>query len=645
MKSIHGPVRHIRSTVFLTVAAIALLAGGGSASAFSESPELKAKVDDGTLPSVDQRLPEAPAVIEPYTRVGEYGGVIRSAINGDGDYNSILRSVGVQGLMRWTLDFSDVVPNVAESVTHNDDYSEFTFALRKGMKWSDGEPFGADDLMFFFEDLLPNKEFFQTPPSLYSVDGKLVTATKIDDSTVKVAFAAPYRSFLEALASPPGQGPVLYAKHYCQQFHPKYAENIDALMRQNNAADWAALMRMKCADIELPARWASTERPTIDPWVITEPYTGSATRVVLSRNPYYWQVDTAGNQLPYTDALQFSVMNGMETVLLAAFNGQIDLQTRLIDPISNLPVLSQNAEKGGYTIMRLQGTNANAAGLQINQTTQNVPLRKLIATPGFSKALSLGIDREEINEIVFFGQGQPGQIGPLPGTKFYNEQLGTQFIAHEPEEANNILDELGLTKRDAQGFRVFPENGQRITMYAIASLAKPWLIEVLELVRQQWEDIGINLSIQSSERSLFYDRAQNNDYDISVDAIVGGLDATQDMRAILAVHPLDSRQSIPWVKWYQSGGTQGEEPSENMKQRLELLQQWSIEPDQEKADAIFREILVLAADAFEVIGTVLPPPMLGIRNSKLLNVFDEMPSGWSYATPGGSLPQQYFFEK
>ena len=632
-----------RGVVTAAIMGATFLSGTGAAFAFNEAPQLKALVDAGKLPPVDQRLPTPPEVVTPLERVGQYGGVLRQALRGDADHNAILRAIGQQGLTRWKMDFSDVVPNVAESWTVNEDSSEYTFNLRKGMKWSDGAPFTADDILFFVQDLLPDPAFFKSPPARYVINGKLMTGEKIDDYTVKLKFAGPYRTFPEEMATPVGQHPVLYAKHYCQQFHPKYAKDIDALIKAANANDWPTVMRQKCADIEVPARWANRDRPTLDPWLITEPYTGGATRVEVMRNPYFWQVDTAGNQLPYIDEIQFSVIADPEAILLTAMNGQLDLQTRHLNAISNKPVLSENMEKGGYQIMEMRDLNTNSLGLFINQTTPNLPLRELIRALDFRKALSLATDRNEINEIVFLGQGKPAQVGPLPQHRLYNDQLHTQFIDHDLAGADKLLDGMGLTKRDGQGFRVYPDGSGRISIGVIVSIANPWHSEVLELMRRQWAEAGIELVIQPSERSLYYDRAQNNDYDISVDSVPGGLDVTQDPRAIIAVHTLDSRQSIPWVRWYESQGKAGEEPSDSMKQRMRLLDQWKVEPDQAKADAIFGQILQLAADAFEVIGTVEPPPQLGVRSSKLVNVFDEMPFGWTYGTPGPSMPQQYFF--
>ncbi len=609
----------------------------------TEAPELAERVAAGELPPVEERLPTAPEVVEPLEGLGSYGGSMRQALRGNADHNAILRAVGAQGLVRWTKDFTSVVPNVAESFEVNEDASEYVFHLRPGMRWSDGHPFTADDILFFVEDLLPDTTFFQSPPSRYVVNGELMQAEKLDDHTVKVTFAGPYRSFLEELATPLGQHMVLYAKHHCSQFHPKYADNLDALIAQARANDWATVMRQYCGDIELPARWANLDRPTLDPWVITEPYTGGATRVVLERNPYFWQVDTEGQQLPYVDELAFTVIADLEAILLSAIGGQLDLQIRHVTDIANKPVLMANMAQGGYEVMEMRSIDANAAGLYLNQSTQNAELRELLRDRDFRVALSVAIDREQINDIVFLGQTTPRQIGPLPEHRLYNERLGTQHIEYDEAQANELLDSLGLERRDSDGFRLYPDSNRRLSLNAIVSIANTFQSEILELVRNSWRNVGVELVINASERSLFYDRAQNNEYDISIDNVPGGLNPQHDLRALIAVHPLESRQSIPWVRWYESGGTAGEEPTENMKKRLALYDEWRVTPDEAEADALFAELLELAAEAFEVIGIVEPAPQLGVRNAQMINVFDEMPFGWIYGTPGPSLLQQYSF--
>ncbi len=205
-----------RLTSLATVALGALLYPL-SLAAYQDAPMLQGK----GLPLVAERLPDQPEVIKPLQEVGSYGGTMRRFLSGSNDHNSILRFGGRQGLTRWKADFSQVIPNVAESWELNDDSSEFTFHLRKGMKWSDGHPFTADDIVFFVDDLLHNKDFYPNPPARYVIAGETMTAEKIDDHTVTLKFAASYGTFLTELATPLAQEPVLWAKHFCQQYHPR----------------------------------------------------------------------------------------------------------------------------------------------------------------------------------------------------------------------------------------------------------------------------------------------------------------------------------------------------------------------------------------------------------------------------------------
>lgn len=611
--------------------------------AYNEAPALAQAVKAGKLPPVAQRLPEDPEVIKPLQHIGTYGGVFHTALRGNGDGNAILRIISPQGLVRWNMNFSGVVPNLAESWTLSPDAKEYTFKLRRGVKWSDGAPFNADDILFAVNDLIGNKQFFSAPPTRYTTEGKLVTVEKVDPYTVKFRFTTPYRTFIEELASPLGQHPVMYPKHYCEQFHPKYNSKVDELVKAAHLQDWAALMRTRCGDIEVATRWSNPEKPTLDPWVITEPYVGGATRVVMQRNPYFWQVDTAGNQLPYIDTLNFPIISDIETIVLSAINGQLDFQVRHIFNIQNRPLLAENAARSHYKLLSLPDVNATATAVFINQSTKNDKLRPLFRNKDFRVALSLAMDRKEINDIIFLGQGEPWQIGPAKANKFYNEKLAKQYTNYDLNAANAILDKLGLP-RGADGFRSYPSGG-KVSMNVIVSLATSYQVQLLELLRKEWAKAGLELVIQSSERTLYYDRANNNDYDLSVDSLAGGYDPTQNPRGFLAVHPQESRQSLLWVKWYESGGKQGEEPPPSMKKRLQLYDQWKNARTDKEADELFRQILAISADELEVLGTVSPPKVTGVRNAKLMNVLDTMPWGWTYPSPGPSLVQQYYFAK
>ncbi|MDQ7988219.1 MAG: ABC transporter substrate-binding protein [Candidatus Dactylopiibacterium sp.] len=598
------------------------------------------------LPPVDQRLPEKPLVIKPLERTGQYGGTLRTAMRSNNDHNAILRVIGNQSLVRWSRDsLNSIEPNLATSWDISPDATTYTFHLIKGAKWSDGSPFTADDILFSMNDVLANKTFLNAMPADFQPGGEAVKVTKTDDYTVVFKFAKPYLPFLEKLATPVAQYPTMYQKKYCSQFHASFAkkDELDAKVKAANVKDWAQLLRNNCGDIEIPARWSNPNRPVMDPWVIKDPYSGSATKVVLERNPYFWQVDDKGNQLPYIDRVQFQLISEVETILLAAINGQLDFQVRHISAIQNRPVLAENQAKGKYKLVQSKGINANQVGLWLNHSTQNAKLQKLMRSHEFREAMSLAVDRKEINDIVFLGQAQPWQSGPQKGSKFYNEKLATQYLNLDLKKSNELLDKLGL-KKGADGFRSYPDGG-RVSMGMIVMISNSSLMQSAELLRKHLAKVGLELVINSSERSLFYDRANTNQYDISLDVFSGGLDPTFNPRPWLAIHPQESRMSLLWTRYYLTDGKQGEKPSPSMQKRLDLFDKWQVAKTPAEADDLFKQILAEAANEFEVIGVVAPAPNTGIRNAKLINVPAVMPDGWTWPTPGPSLVQQWAFTK
>ncbi|MBY6076327.1 ABC transporter substrate-binding protein [Vannielia litorea] len=577
--------------------------------------------------------------------IGTYGGKLRRMLGGSNDHNSILRIISPQGLTRWKADFSGVVPNVAESWETNEDGSEFTFKLREGMKWSDGEPFTADDVVFFVNDLLNNKEFYPNPPARFVVAGEPMQAEKVDDHTVTLKFAAPYGTFLTELATPLAQEPVLWAKHYCQQFHPAYNDDVQAMVDETEAVeDWPALYRLKCGEVEAPNRWSNPERPTLDPWVVTgEGYSAGSTQVVMERNPYFWQVDEEGNQLPYIDTLEMGVAQDNEALVLEAIAGNIDFQRRKISNPANKPVFAENAEKGGFEILDMINSNSNSMAIHFNHTHKNPQMRDFIRNKDVRVALSLGIDREEIIDIVYQGQGEPYQIGPRPTHVLYNEQLGKQHTEYDPDKANELLDAAGYAEMDDEGYRLFPD-GTRIVFNAqYTGVEQPDWGDSLEIIKEQWEEIGIELNSTSVERSIYYSRGEANEHDFMVWGAPGGLDPTLSPRDVLAVHPQASWFGIPWTRWYLSGGSEGEEPTESMKKRLALYDSFKQEADQEKALDIFRQIHQEAADEMEIIGISLAPNLVGVVNKNLMNAPRSLPSSWMYPDPGPTLPQTWYW--
>ncbi|MBI3507904.1 MAG: ABC transporter substrate-binding protein [Proteobacteria bacterium] len=607
-----------------------------------EAPDLAKLVADGKLPPLASRLPANPLVVRPLKATGGYGGTLRRGLRGSADHNGILRMIGNQGLVRWNLEFTDILPNVAESWTVNADATEFVFKLRAGMKWSDGKPFTADDVVFSIEDCAKNTELFRSPPSTLVVDGKAGTASRIDDTHVRFRFEAPYGTFLEQLATPLGQYPTLYPKHYAGQFHSRFNPRAAELAKAANLGDWTALFRARCGDIEIPSRWSNPEKPTLDAWTIAEPYVGGAMRVTMKRNPYFWQVDTDGKQLPYIDEIAFRIFQDLESLMLDVVTGKLDLQDRHIDNMQNRPTLAQNAQRGNYRLFNLANTNSQQVQIHPNLCHKDPAMRAMLGNKDFRQALSLGIDRTEIVDLVYLGQSEPWQLGPRPEHPWYDPRLGRQFTKHDPAEANRILDRIGYAKRDAQGFRLRPD-GRKVFFAIDVIPAGSDHVDALELVRRHWTAIGIDAKVNTIERALYYTRGDNNDHDMAVWIGPGGLDVILDARDYVAIHPQGSRYGLPWANWYVSAGKDGQEPPESQKRRMKLFDDARGANDPARRGTLMKELLALSADAFETIGICLAVNASGTASNRLQNVPDSIPNSWSFGNPGSALPQQFFF--
>jgi peptide/nickel transport system substrate-binding protein len=627
-------------------AAVAMLTMGFDAAAYQQSPMLDQAVKDGKLPPVDQRVPKDAEVVKPLDSIGKFGGIIhRILVGSSGDHNTIQRFVGPQGLVRWDPQYTKVIPNLAKSWEVSPDAREYTFHLREGLKWSDGAPFTTEDIMFYVDDILHNPDYYSgAPPSQFTIDGVPMTAEAKDATTVTFKFVKPNGMFLYDLASPYGVPPVLWAKHYCEQFHPKYNKNIDALLKEYKQTSWVDLYNFRCGLREKQSRWYNPDKPTLEPWVIKEPYYGSATRVVMERNPYFWQVDTAGNQLPYVDTIQYQIVLNEEAGTLAAIGGQIDMQVFHFDSLQNRPVLATNAEKGHYRLINTVSTASSAILIYPNLNVRDPRISAMLNQKEFREALSLGIDRKQIIELVYAGQGEPFQVGPPEGHPLYNEQLATQFTDYDPAKANALLDKLGYDKRDSSNFRL-DKDGKRLSLIAEAGAKIQLHADVLQLVVQYWQKLGIDARVDTIDNNYFQNRNANWEDQMQIaQTNGGGLDPIWRATDYVPIED-DSRFGPGWAMWYLTHGKEGVEPPQSVKDRLALYEQVRSSLPGEPQETLMKQVLQRSADAFEFFGITNPPLGQGIVNVDLKNVPDEMPNGFIYLTPQPTLPATYYFDR
>jgi len=610
---------------------------------YNESPMTAALVKEGKLPPVEQRLPKNPIVVKPLEEVGVYGGTLRRAWMGPGDRWGIAKiCYDANNLMRWASDSKTILPWLVEKYTISKDGRVFTFKLREGLKWSDGQPMTTDDVIFWYEDVIGNEELTPTFPSAFVQDGVRAKFVKVDNYTFRIEFKNPNPMFIYTF---PTQGWFIdnskgsfafYApKHYLMQFHPKYTpkDKIEALAKQKGFNKWYELFQFMIDYIQNP------DLPTMSPWKIVSKSPNEPV-FVMERNPYYPVVDTEGNQLPYIDRVVHYLVSDAEMINMKAVAGEIDFQARHMR-LPNYTLFMQNKEKGNYRILVWRtGTGADPA-IYLNQNVKDPVKRKLFQDVRFRQALSLAINREEINKILFFGLGVPMQAAIPPGSAYYDKAWAQAYAQYDPGRAKILLDAMGL-KVGKDGFRIGSDGKPIELVVSFTTYPGSANMSTMELIKSYWEAIGIKTIIKQVDRSLYTTQCNSGDIEIGVWVL--------DRMSNVAISPgrlLGTWTDGPWAplyaRWYWTKGQEGEEPTGDIRKIYDLWDEFNRTVDARKRDTIIRQIIALHRKNIWIIGTVGGIPQLVIVNNKLRNVPDGILWDDPFRSELNSFPEQFFF--
>jgi peptide/nickel transport system substrate-binding protein len=615
-------------------------------SKFHEAPALAEQVKAGKLPPVEQRLPEQPLVVPVVEKVGEYGGIWRRAFLGPADANNYVRVV-YDSLFRFTPDGADIEPKIALGAKPSADYKVWTILLRKGARWSDGEPFTADDILFWYNNVLLNKDLMPALPSwTRNADGSAVKVEKLDDTTVQFTYDRPATLFLSEIANQDGPDQSLamfLPAHYLKKFHPSFTpkDEIDRMAQAASFKSWTELFNAKATPAQNP------ERPTMAAWM---PVTRVSDQVfTLKRNPYYIGVDKEGNQLPYIDELRFTYFADQQALNLAAIAGDFDMQERHIQ-MTNYPVLKEQEKNGKYRVIIWPTFGGSDAVIAFNSTyTADPAIGKLLASKEFRIALSYAINRDEIKESVFLGLGEARQPVAAPWHPYFpGKEWATKYTEFDRDKANQMLDALGLTKHDPQGIRLMENGKPAIIEISVVPAFGAWP-DVAQLVAKDWEAVGIKTIVQIRERALHFSmRAANQlmteiwNEDTTAFPFTGGskFDPRNGPLQQLTVGPL-------YYRWLTSGGKEGVEPPEPQKRIMQLVDtaRGTGRDGQIKAA---QELFRIWADNVYEIGTIGLTPMVQgvvVINRKMHNVPNTLGNDWPLRSPGNARTEQFFFAK
>ncbi|MCL6547654.1 MAG: ABC transporter substrate-binding protein [Alicyclobacillus sp.] len=630
------------------VALIVTSLGSTAAVKYKEAPALAELVKAGKLPPVEQRLPEKPLVVKPLEKVGQYGGTWRLGMTAGGDDPSFYRIFAYEPLVRWDTEWKEILPNLAEKWKVNKDATEFTFYLRKGVKWSDGVPFTADDIMFWWEDVVLNKELSPSVPEWVTAGGKPATVTKVDDYTVKFTFAAPYGLFLQNVASANGRAMLNFPKHFAKGFHAKYVpkDQLDRMVKEGGYTSWT---NMFIAKVSQPdgggyGQFAVAGRPTLYAWMVEQPIGGSATQVVFVRNPYYFKVDPEGKQYPYIDRLVYTIYQDVAAMLLKATNGEIDCQARHFNTLPNKAVLYDNQKRGDYTFIDLINASSNTIVLHLNLTHKDKVMREIFQNKNFRIGVSHAINRQEIIDTVFMGQGKPAQPAPLEDTPYYNKQLATQYIEYNVKKANEYLDKAGLAKRDASGMRLRPD-GKPLSFVIEVANSFVEHVDAGNLIAKYLKAVGINAECKPEDRALMYQRKEANDLDAMIWGGEGGYGSIFDPRNFFP-NGTESAYAVAWAKWYMGVRDEtAEEPPAEVKKIMDAFKKVQTAPTIEGQIKAMKTFLQMSADYFFCIGVSTPPYGYGIVKNNMVNVPKKMIFAWQFPTMAPYNTFTFFFAK
>jgi peptide/nickel transport system substrate-binding protein len=593
-------------------------------SANPDSAALNARIrGNGDLPPLADRLPSEPLVVAPYDAIGTYGGTLDVLSNATEAGTSDFLSVRHVNLVRFSDDLQTIVPNVAKGWQWNEDFTQLTFFLREGHKWSDGAPFTSADVKYWYDNLALNPDVIAKPKDYVLVSGEPMTVDTPDAQTVVFNLPAPKPGLLAHFATSFAQG--FQPRHFLGKWDPKLNPDADAdaqaagfenglavLSAYFGNSDWTDTPSPLLNSPDKVANLPADVVPTLESH-ITIADTTEGRRLVA--NPYFFQVDTQGNQLPYISEQDEVYINENEVRILKLVNAEVDYKSQSLQ-LPSAPLLLENQEKGDYTVELKP--EITIATLAFNVTSEDPEKRKVFGDLRFRQAMSVALNREEMNETAFFGLGEPKQyIGFSPAPNFVDPKWSQYMAQYDPGMANSLLDEIGMKDLDGDGFRELP-NGDRLVLnlqFATQGLAG----QVVELVGQSWSEVGIQTTVKEVTPDEYRSAQSSNQLDVTM------WRKSQPMGIVLGnnelwVPPFENyfgiRTGMLWAEWVDSDGASGIEPPAYVKQLIADINAFqSTSAGTPESDVLGARLVENMVSNLLFIGTVQAPAPVYHRNA------------------------------
>ena len=616
-----------------------------------EAPVLRALVREGRLPPVAQRTGPEPVVMEGVDGIGRYGGTWQRLANSYDDLKTIYWRLSGSNLVRWSPQGYPLVPHIAKSWEVSADNRVYTFELRRGMRWSDGAPVTTEDIVYWYENEI---KYFNVQPKFLRAGATQGNVTKLDDLHVRFEFVQPNPLFLERLASTgmnyEDHTEHIVPSHYLRKYHPALGDQ-ELIRRAMEAFELASPV----AVYKKVKHYLNPEHPRLWPWVL-QTY-NPTTPQILVRNPYYWVVDTQGNQLPYLDRVVLDIRSN-NLIAVAAANGELSMQDRHIRYDDHIMLLG-GAAQHGYEVYHWKPSTQSLFTIFPNLNRRVDPARpetrwkhQLLNDTRFRQALSLAINRRDIINAEFNGQVEPAQISPPPDSPYHNARLLHSFTAFDPAGASRLLDDIGLTRRDDEGFRTFAD-GSRMTFTLNAT---DYTTDApAQFVIDDWARVGVRVLFRSRARRLFEQEKLTYEHDFTVWTGESEFYPLVEPRNFVPTY-FESFYAPAFGWWYQYGGLHGD-PAANrpnaieppvghpLRRAMELLDETSAMTSEAERIAHFNAVQEIAADNVWTISIATPPPQLVVVKKGFKNVPRTALFGANFQSPANAGIETYFWER